>query len=175
VKSLSVASLILALNAILSAPTAQGSIGVGVGPTNFRVDGAGATSCDTEDTGATVYGGQMFTPNSGVAAAHFDLGKVKAAGSGAPDLGTFSVSGKANGFRRYGVALAPFAHFNVFAKLGITSIKTRVDIGSSLRGPGGSSATSTAFAWGDGTGYEVTKNFRACLECERIRVKIGAS
>lgn len=170
-KKLIVASLLAGAGAFSSVALAQGYIGVGAGQSDFKVDCAGTSSCDTKDTGYKVFGGWMFTPNFGAEVAYFDLGKAKASGSGDPVLGTFNISGKADGFALYGVALAPFNNFNVFGKLGVSSIKAKVDVSSSLQGSASDSNTSTEFAWGLGAGYEFTKNLGARLEFERFRAK----
>lgn len=172
-KKLILASLLAGAGAFSSVALAQGYVGVGAGQSDFKVDCAGLSNCDTKDTGYKVFGGYMFTPNFGVEGAYFDLGKAKGSGTGDPLLGTFNVSGKADGFGLYGVALAPLDSFNVFAKLGITSIKAKVDESSSLQGTAHDSKTSTEFAWGLGAGYEFTKNFGARLEFERFRAKFG--
>ncbi len=170
-KRLIIASLLAGAGAFSSVALAQGYVGVGVGQSDFKVDCGGTSNCDTKDTGGKVFGGWMFTPNLGVEAAYFDLGKAKASGAGDPDLGNFSISGKADGFALYGIAMAPFDNFNVFAKLGFSSIRAKVDVTSSLQGSASNSNTSTEFAWGLGAGYDFTKNIGARLEFERFRAK----
>lgn len=163
-------SLIAAAGAMSSAAVAQGYMGVGVGQSDYKVDCAATSHCDTKDTGAKIFGGFMVTPNFGIEAAYFDLGKAKASGS-EPDLGNFNLSGKADGVALYGVVMAPFDNFNVFAKLGVASTKVKVDVTSSLHGPASQSERSTELAWGLGAGYQFTKNVGARLEFERFRMK----
>jgi OOP family OmpA-OmpF porin len=168
-KELIAASLVVAAGALSSTVMAQGYIGVGIGQSDFKVDCAGTTSCDKKDTGAKVYGGYMFAPNFGVEAAYFDLGKAKATGS-EPDIGSFSASIKADGYALYGVAMAPLDNFNVYAKLGVASVKGKAEVSGSL-GSLSHSQRHTGFAWGVGAGYEFTKNFGLRLEYERFKMK----
>jgi len=170
-KRLFVASLVVLAGALSSAAMAQVYMGAAVGQSDIKIDCAGTTSCDKRDTGAKVYGGYMFTPNFGAEVAYADLGKVTATGSD-PALGSFSASGRGDGFALYGVALAPYDNFSVFAKLGIASIRAKVDVSSSFLGSSSDSKTLTDFAWGLGAGYEFTKNVGARLEFERFRIKI---
>lgn len=166
------ATLISIAAAFSATAMAQGYIGVAAGQSDFKVDCSGTSSCDTNDTGGKVYGGFMYTPNFGVEISYFDLGKAKAAGTD-PDLGIYSGSVKTDGFGLFAVALAPIDNFSVFAKLGIASTKTKIDVSSSLLGSDSESKRQTDFAWGLGAGYEFTKNFGARLEFERFRIKLA--
>jgi OOP family OmpA-OmpF porin len=163
----------IAAGALSSTAIGQGYIGAAAGQSNFKADCSGTTSCDMHDTSGKVYGGYMFTPNFGVEAAYFDLGKAKATGSD-PDIGSFSASIKADGYALYGVAMAPFDNFNVFAKFGVASVNGKATVSGSL-GSFSQSQRHSDFAWGVGAGYEFTKNFGARLEYERFKMKIESS
>lgn len=158
--------------ALLGAAAAQANqpyIGASVGQADYKIDTTGATTSDTKDTGLKLYGGTMFTPNFGLEAAYFDLGKARGAAS-LPGFGTVSITGKARGVSLAGIAAVPFGDASVFAKAGIAQVRGEVQASTAL-GSGSESKSSLQPVLGVGASYAFTANLSARVEWERFRVR----
>jgi OOP family OmpA-OmpF porin len=160
----------LALSALLSsaAALAQPYIGAAVGRSDYQVDCAGATACDTTDTAFKLYGGYMFNENFGIEGELFDLGTAKATLS-MPGIGTAAVEGRARGLGVYGIAALPIDQISVFAKAGLAYTQSKLDV----RGALASSDDQWKFApaIGVGASYAFTPRLGARVEWERLRVE----
>lgn len=162
----------IAATALFGAPTAEAQqpyIGASVGQSDYKIDTTGASSADTKDTGVKLYGGAMFTPNFGVEAAYFDLGKARGAAS-LPGIGTVDVSAKVRGVSLSGIAALPFGDASVFAKAGLAQVRGEVEARTPL-GSGSESKSSLQPTFGVGASYAFTSNLSARIEWERFRVR----
>jgi len=141
------------------------NVGASVGSSSINLsdaDCAGTTKCDKSDTGFKVSGGYTFMPNFGVELAYIDLGKATLSD------GTITASLSETGLAAYGVGTYPIDNFSLFAKAGISSLKSKID--AAIGGFSASdSSTNTNFAWGIGAGYTISKNVSAMLEWERYK------
>lgn len=162
----------IAATTLFGAPAAEAQqpyIGASVGRSDYKIDTTGASSADTKDTGVKLYGGAMFTPNLGVEAAYFDLGKARGAAS-LPGLGTVDVSAKVRGVSLAGIAAVPFGDASVFAKAGIAQVRGEIEARTPL-GSGSESKSSLQPTYGVGATYAFTPNLGARIEWERVRVR----
>jgi OOP family OmpA-OmpF porin len=160
---------------------AQGYIGGAFGWTELSVDCAGATKCDTSDTGYKVYGGYRFANQFAVELVYFDWGKAKL--SGTPDTidgrardvpmatGTVNVDQTAEGF---GLGVAYFLPFSPewsgVARLGVT----QTDAKASASGFGSVSNKDPYAYYGLGVAYHFNKNLALTGEADFSRAKFGA-
>jgi OOP family OmpA-OmpF porin len=168
--TLAVATLAAAALAFAAdAQAQQAYIGASVGQSDFKIDTTGATSADTKDTGYKLFGGWMFTPNLGVEAAYFDLGKATGAAS-LPGLGTVGVTGKASGFSLAGVAALPLGDASLFAKAGFAQVRGEIEARTPF-GNASQSESSLQPTFGVGASYALTSNLSARVEWERVRVR----
>jgi OOP family OmpA-OmpF porin len=165
-KMMTAAVAVLAF-AAAGAAQAEGYIGAGVGATHGNLDCAGATTCDTSDTGGKVFGGYKFSPNLAAEAGYISFGQVKGADS------TGSASYKSQAFY-LGVALmGDFSpEWTGVARLGVAS--TKVDAEGHFAGFTVTDSGSNTDAYvGLGLGYRVSKQFTIGLDADFTNVKLG--
>ncbi len=144
-------------------------VGASVGRADYKLDTTGATAADTRDTGFKLFGGRMFTPNLGLEASAFDLGRAR--GSVDVDgVGTVDLSGKARGVALVGVAVAPIGDAAVFAKAGLAYVRGTVK-GSTSVGNFSEGDSSLQPTFGVGASYAFTTNVGVRVEWERFRVR----
>jgi OOP family OmpA-OmpF porin len=160
--------LVASAMAFTGACLAQGYIGGSVGQSDFDIDCAGTTSCDTKDTGFKFFGGYMFNKYVGIEGMYADLGKATQAGV-APGLGTVNAEITGTGFGVFAVGVYPIEQFSVFGKLGLARVKTEVSGRALGIGVNAGSETKTGVAWGLGAGYDFTKNLGIRGDWERFR------
>ena len=142
--------------------------GASVGSSHLNLsnaDCAGLT-CDKNDFGFKVSGGYTFAPNFGVEVSYVDLGEATFSD------GTVKGSMSDTGVAAYGIGTLPINDFALFAKAGITSIKTKID-GSTTTFSASDSSTNTNFAWGVGAEYNVNQHISALLEWERYKFEFS--
>lgn len=169
-------SLIFAAGSLFNAAFAQGYIGASIGQSDFKIDCAGLTTCDTKDTGYKLFGGYMFTPNLGIEGGWVDLGKAKGTGDVDVDTGEgiivvpATAELKSSGLFLAGIAAAPIGSGSVFAKVGLSNLKSEVTV-SALGASDSTSTRHTDVFYGIGAGYNFTKNFGMRVEWERFRIK----
>ena len=179
-------AVLLAATTLSGSALAQAYLGAGIGRVRVNLDCAGATTCDRSDSTYKLYGGYRFGPNFGVEAAFYDNGKLHQAGTD-PELGRVSATWKGDGFGLFAVGTLPVDRFSVFAKLGVTSVRVKLDATSSLDPdtavpsalPASSGTTvrvsdserHAAVAFGVGAGYAFTPRLGARLEYERLRLQ----
>ena len=178
-KRLLIASAVLAAFAFSTGALAQGYVGASIGQSDFGIDCSGLTSWATKDRGYKLFGGYMFTPYLGAEAGYIDFGKATGTLTEVdPKLGTVTASAslKASGFAAWGVGSIGIGDGALFAKMGIASIKNKLDVvGTAGFGgvvTGSDSTTVTDFAYGVGAAYHFTKNLGVRIEWERFRGKI---
>ena len=168
-----IAAAVVAAASVTAAQAQSYYVGASVGQSDYKIDTTGAANADTKDTGFKVFGGAMLTPNFGIEAAYFDLGKIT--GSGVePGIGRVSLEGQASGIALLGVAVLPLGEASLFAKAGIAQVKGEID----ARTPLGNlrfDDTSTQPMFGVGASYAFTKNLGARIEWERVRVRYSES
>mgnify|MGYP000017645340 CR=1 FL=1 len=171
-------SLIFAAGSLFNAAFAQGYVGASIGQSDYKIDCAGLTTCDTKDTGYKLFGGYMFTPNLGIEGGWVDLGKATGSGTldvAIPDgivLVPASAELKSSGLFLAGIAAAPIGSGSVFAKVGLSNLKTELNV-TALGASAGTSTRHTDVFYGVGAGYNFTKNFGVRAEWERFRIKYG--
>lgn len=159
--------LVFASVLLISSAMAEGTgwnVGASVGASRLNLsstDCAGI-SCDKNDVGFKVYGSYEFLPTLGFELAFVDLGEATFSD------GTLKGSMSDSGLAAYGIGIYPINDFSLFAKAGITSMKTKIE-GSIPGFSASDSSTNTNFAWGVGTGYNVNPNITATLEWERYK------
>ncbi len=172
--------LVVAGGALSSAALAQGYVGASIGQSDFKVDCAGLTTCDTKDTGYKLFGGYMFPPNLGVEGGWVDLGKF----TGSLDLVvgpppveetpsivlTGSTELKSSGLFLAGIAVAPIGSGSVFGKIGLANLKSELTL-SALGVSDTTSTRHTDVFYGIGVGYNFTKYVGMRAEYERFRIK----
>ena len=163
VKPVFLATTLLIASTAMAADTGW-NIGASVGGSRLNIsnsDCAGIT-CDKNDTGFKLYGGYAFAPNVGIEVAYVDLGEATFSD------GTLDGSMSDSGVAAYGIGTYPINDFSLFAKAGVTSLKTTIK-GSIPGLTASDSSTNTNFAWGIGAGYNFNENVTAILEWERYK------
>ena len=63
------------LAALAGTAAAESYVGLGAGPSNFRVDCSGLNRCDKSDVGVKFFGGYRYTPLISAELAYIDFGK----------------------------------------------------------------------------------------------------
>lgn len=159
---LAAVTLSLASAAAVAQPYVSGSFGT----VKLNVDCAGTTSCDRTDTGFKLIGGYFFSPKLAVEVGYFDYGKAKASDSGlSSEIASSAV----------GIGLA--AHQNLapqwdlFARLGVARMETKVSVAVSGGGSASDSATNAMPYGGLGLGYRLRPNMALELTWDTSRTK----
>jgi OOP family OmpA-OmpF porin len=151
-------------------PAAHSYVGVAVGRSNFDIDTTGATRSDTSSTGYKLFGGVQFTPNFGLEASAFSLGKATGAVT-VPAVGTATVEGEVRGIALAGTASLPVSDsVALFAKAGLAYVETKATVSTPL---GGASEDdkSTQPLFGLGARWNFSDTLAARLEWERVRAR----
>ena len=127
---LALAALVCSAAAVQANPYA----GVAAGLSHIDINCEGARTCEDRGTGFKVYGGYQFTPNVAGELVYLNFGTVHVADPGV------SLDLKVHGFGG-GVAFhVPLAtQWNLLARLGVVSIRTKAD--ASVTGTGSGSAS----------------------------------
>jgi OOP family OmpA-OmpF porin len=166
-------SVFLASTVFLTASAmAEGTgwnIGASVGASTLDLDSSscGSYSCDKTDLGFKLTGGFTFTPNLAIELSYIDLGEST--------FDTTSTTGSMSetGIAASGLVIYPINEFSLFAKAGVSSLKTKLTgsmpIFSSVSSSGTKSSNDTNFAWGVGAGYAIASNISTVLEWERYK------
>lgn len=149
---------------------AQGYVGASVGQVRVNLDCSGTDTCDKSDTAYKLFGGYKFNPYAGVELAYYNQGKLHQGATDA-ELGTVTADWKGDGYGVFALGALPLGDFSLFAKLGVVSSKIKVDATSSTLGSASESERHTNLGWGLGGSYGITKNVRARLEFEQIKLK----
>jgi len=126
----------------------------GLGASHINIDCAGASTCDTSDTGAHAFLGYHFTPFMAGEIGYLSFGEGKAADSGVSLK--LKPAGLAVGLAFRG-AIAP--EWDVIGRVGAISMKTKVDTTF-----GSDSETSTQAYAGVGVGYNLGQQLRLGLD-----------
>lgn len=143
-------------------------VGASVGRSDYRIDTTGATSADTKDTAGKVFFGASITPNLGVEAALFDLGRT----SGSvvvPGVGTVHASARVRAIGVSGVLSAPVGPVSLFAKAGIANVRARAETSVNTGLPGSESSWQPTL--GVGVSYPIASQFAVRGEWERVRTR----
>ncbi len=142
--------------------------------------GLGTSSIDDRDraTGYKLFGGYQFTPNIGVEAGFFDLGRVGYTATTVP-AGTLSGDMRARGLNLDLVGTLPLVgKLSALGRIGVTSIRSKDSFSATgaARIPYASanpSERSTNLKVGLGLGYDITDSLAVRAEVERYRLKDG--
>lgn len=164
-KKLFAAAILMAAS---SAALAQAYVVGSVGQSDFG-DCAGAISCDNKDVGFKLLGGYKFNPYIAVEGGYVNLGKANLV----VPVGALRANGeiKSSGVTAAVVASAPIQDFELFAKLGLVYLDTKVDVSVASLGSASVSDNSTDVAFGVGAAYNFNKNVGVRVEFERYRAK----
>lgn len=166
-------TLVAALLASLATGAhAEGYIAGAVGPSHASLDCAGTSNCDNSGTGYKLVGGFKINPNVGLEVSYFDFGKAKATIFD-PGFGTINGTLRTQGL---GIGVAGFLDFTPavygVARLGVASLKTKIDVSSG--GLSGSDSESNAQAYlGLGAGYRLTPNISLDAALDLSRMEYG--
>ncbi len=151
-----------------TASAADIQIGASIGRSDYRIDTTGATSADTKGTAAKIFVAAAITPNLGVEAAMFDLGRTS--GSVAvPGVGTVDASARVRGIGVSGVLSAPVGPVSLFAKAGIANVRARAETSVNTGLPGSESSWQPTL--GFGVSYPIASQFAVRGEWERVRTR----
>lgn len=151
-----------------AASAADIHVGASIGRSDYRIDTTGATSADTKDTAGKIFAGATITPNLGVEAALFDLGRT----SGSvvvPGVGTVNASARVRGIGVSGVLSAPVGPVSLFAKAGIASVRARAETSVNTGLPGSESSWQPTL--GFGVSFPIASQFAVRGEWERVRTR----
>lgn len=147
--------------------TEKAYIGLGLGPTSFRLDCASYNPCDRNDSGVKVYAGLHLMPDVAVEASYMDFGKGRAGrGVGGVEFGGSALV--LNGAFRY--AFIP--EFSGVLRLGVSNSKAEVVVRAT-----GSDNSERSFKpyFGFGLEYTVSKNIKAAFAADFLRGDINDS
>lgn len=160
----------LLLAGLPAATFAQGYVGASIGQVRVNLDCTGTDTCEKSDTAYKLYGGYMFMPYVGVEADWYNQGKLRQTATD-ETLGSVSADWKGDGWGLFAVGAYPIGSFSLFGKLGAVSSKVKVDATSSVYGRASQSERHTDLGWGLGADYAFTKNVRARVEFEQVKLK----
>lgn len=162
------AAALAALGLAATASAADFHVGATVGRSDYRIDTAGAASADTKDGAGKLFVGATLTPNLGVEAALFDLGR--ASGSVVvPGVGTVNASARVRGIGVSGVLSAPVGPVSLFAKAGLAHVRARAETSVATGLPGSENAWQPTL--GFGLAYPIDSQFAFRGEWERVRAR----
>lgn len=148
-KNLLVAATLLALT---TATSAQVYGVVSLGTARLDIDCAGAAKCDKSGTAVKLLGGYKFTPNLAAEAGYFGLGKASVVDAGTSlDITNTGFGGGIAFHQDLGTA------WNFVGRLGLASVKTKLDASVSGVGSGSDSDTNVQPYGGLGIGYKLGK------------------
>ncbi|MDO9073209.1 MAG: porin family protein [Rubrivivax sp.] len=151
-----------------AASAADIHVGASVGRSDYRIDTTGATSADTKDTASKVFVDAAITPNLGVEATLFDLGRtsgtVVVAG-----VGTVNASARVRGIGVSGVLSAPVGPVSLFVKAGIANVRARAETSVNTGLPGSESSWQPTL--GFGVSYPIASQVAVRGEWERVRTR----
>ena len=168
VKPVFLATTLLIASTAMAADTGW-NIGASLGGSTLDLSSSSCSgyTCDKTDLGFKLTGGFTVIPNFAVEMSYVDLGES------AFDTSTTTASMTETGIAAYGIGIYPVDAFSLFAKAGVSSLKTKLSgpmpIFSSVSSSTTQTSTDTNFAWGIGAGYEFTQNISANLEWERYK------
>lgn len=148
-------------------------VGGSLGQSNYSLDEC-IGQCDKTDFGFKVFGGYMFTPNIGAELAYGDYGKAKVNVDVMTPIGVVNAlgEGQADGFSAFLVGNYPIDQFNLFAKVGMSFLNTKLEVTVPNFGSAEEDDDSAEFAWGLGVSYNFTKNLAVRGEFEQLRWKL---
>ncbi len=144
----------LTLCALASLPIQQAlasdspwSAGAALGQSYVKMGCDAAHTCDKSDSGFKLYGDYTVNPNFAVEAAYVELGEASES-----NLTNEIFSAKTSGVAAYGIGVYPMEKLSLFAKLGLSSLTTKVSTPTT----GNKSNSNTNIAWGFGAAYALT-------------------
>lgn len=146
--------------------SAQVYAGATVGATDYNLDCSGVTSCDTKGTGFKMLIGYQISPNIGLEASYFDLGKISG-----KEMGV-NINGGATGVDFAAVGRVQLGHdFGLFARLGVANIEGKI---TGTQGTNSTTLkhTSTQPVFGVGATYNINTTLRVRAEVEQRRAKV---
>ncbi|MDO8179686.1 MAG: outer membrane beta-barrel protein [Undibacterium sp.] len=160
-------ALIFAGVAFSASASAQTYVGGALSQARWDVDCAGATACDTSDTGYKFFAGYDFNQIIGIEASYFYLGDVTASD------GVVKGSFNAKGLEASAVVKTPrLKGFAGFAKLGLAYVHG--ESGGTVAGISASTSKSSAQpVYGLGITYLIGDNTSVRAEYERRKVKVA--
>ena len=148
--------------------SAQFYVGVSIGEAEWNIDCTGLTSCSKNGTAYKGTAGYNITPQWGVEATYFNLGK--------PSVGYYGLTGnlQATGYDLAAVYNARISKdWTLFTKLGVAQIDGKVN--ASFDGYSGSTSyNSTQPMVGFGAIYNVTPNFGLRFDIDTRKVSLGS-
>lgn len=150
---------------------AERFVGLGLGQSDYRIETTGASSADTRDRAAKVYGGVMFGPHLGVELSLFDLGESRGL-LALPGAGSVTATARVRGAGGFAVGALPLGSFTLFGKLGGTYARAETKASG---GFGSLEEKESSFqpAGGLGATYSLTPQLGLRAEYERMRVKFA--
>ena len=158
------AAIALVVASAMAPAFGQGYLAGYIGQSDYDIDCAGTTSCDTKDTGYKVAGGYMFSPYFGGEVSYTDFGKATAT------IGALGAQVEATSIGLFAVGVAPIDQFTLFGKLGFASNKLKLT-GAVGTVSASDDDTSTEFAWAIGAGYNFSKELGVELEYSATKGK----
>ena len=141
------------LLALSTAASAQVYGVISLGTARLDIDCAGATKCDKSGTSVKLLGGYKFTPNLAAEVGYFGLGKASVADAGTSlDITNTGFGGGVAYHQDLGAA------WSFVGRLGLASVKTKLNASVSSLGSGGDSDTNVQPYGGLGIGYKLGKS-----------------
>jgi len=149
-----VLAALLAATAAHADSQAHGYIGAAGGVTHVNLDCTGATSCDTSDTGAKLFGGYNFGNGFSLEAGYVSFGKFKGSD------GTLSATIKPTAITLGGAFSLPLnTDWGMNFRLGVAQVKTKVNASSGALSGSDSESKAKVYA-GLGLTYAVSKDVK---------------
>jgi OOP family OmpA-OmpF porin len=151
---------------LCTAASAQTYGVISAGSSHLNADCTGAASCDRNDTAFKLLLGYKFTPNLALEGGYLSFGKATASDS------TTSVKITTDGLAiggAYHADLAP--DWNLVVRLGLVSMKTKVDATVVEGGSGTDSDRNVVLYTGLGVGYKINKQLSADLSLDLSKSK----